>query len=281
MTPELSVIMTTYNENANFLETCIDSILNQTYKDFEFIIVIEPDERNERLLMHLAESDSRMLVIKNKIKSGIAESRNRAITASAGEYIALIDSDDYCDATRFEKQLSFLKNNPDISVVGSNLFLVNSADRIIGQRKYPELHDGIKKYFLQTMSIANPSVLTRKKDLDVIGFFNPQFPKAEDLELWLRFLVQNRKMYNIQENLVYFRIPDEQVEKRGHLHYRYNYLARKKYSKFIWTFHERLPSLIGYFLISHVPDIIIKVILSRKISNKIKNVEINSMRQSG
>lgn len=192
----------------------------------------------------------------------------------------MIDSDDYCDVTRFEKQLSFLKNNPDISVVGSNLFLVNSADRITGQRKYPELHDGIKKYFLQTMSIANPSVMTRKADFDDIGLFNPQFPKAEDLELWLRFLVRDRKMYNIQENLVYFRIPDKQVEKRGHRHYKYNYLARKKYSKFIWLFHERLPSLIGYFLISHAPDTIIKVILSHKISNKIKNVKMNSIRQS-
>lgn len=278
--PELSVIMTTYNEKASFLERCVGSILDQTYKNFEFIVVIEPDEENERFLMNLASLDSRIRIIKNKIKSGIAESRNRAITASTGEYIALMDSDDYCDKTRLEKQLSFLKNNSDISAVGSNLFLVDSDDRIIGQRKYPELHDGIKKYFLQTMSIANPSVMTRRKDIDVIGLFNPMFPKSEDLELWLRFLVQNKKMYNIQENLVYFRIPDEEVEKRGHLHYRYNYIARKKYSKFIWAFPERLPSLIGYFLLSRAPDIVIKMILSRKISNKIKNVEINSMWQS-
>ena len=271
----LSVVMTTFNENLPFLKACIESILNQTYKDFEFVVVIEPNERNEDFLLNIAKSDSRATIIKNEKKIGIAESRNRAIRASMGEYIAIMDSDDYCDVARFEKQLRFLKDNPDISVVGSNMFLVDSNDHVIGQRRYPKLHNDIKRYFLQTMSIANPSVMTRRKDFDEVGFFNAQFPKAEDLELWLRFLVHKKKMYNLQENLVYFRVPNEEVKKRGPKHYKYNYIARKKYSKFIWPFYERFLSLIGYFLISHAPAIVIKSILNHTISNKIKSVEIN------
>jgi hypothetical protein len=124
------------------------------------------------------------------------------------------------------------------------------------------------------MSVANPTVMTRRTDLDEIGSFDTQFPKAEDLDLWLRFLTHKKRMHNLQENLVYFRIPVKQFEKRGSDHYKYNYITRKKYSKYIWPFHERLFSLFGYFFISHAPDVIIEGILNLAIANVIKKVDI-------
>jgi hypothetical protein len=117
--------------------------------------------------------------------------------------------------------------------------------------------------------------MTRRDDINEIGLFNANFPRAEDLELWLRFLRHNKKMYNLQENLVYYRIPDKQFENRGSMHYSYNYIARKRHSKFIWPLHVRFFSLLGYFLISHVPKYIIENILNLQIANKIKRVEIN------
>src|SRR3990172_5625178 len=110
---DLSVVMATYNENPIFLKTCIDSILNQTFKNFEFLIVVEPQEKNMEFLSSVEGADKRVKILKNDTKIGVAGSRNRAILESSGKYIALMDSDDYCAPDRFEKQLNLLENNPD------------------------------------------------------------------------------------------------------------------------------------------------------------------------
>src|SRR5574340_1791557 len=168
---ELSVIMATYNEDINFLKTCIDSVLNQTFRNFEFIIVVETKEKNMEFLSSVENADKRMKILKNETRSGVAGSRNMAILESSGEYIAIIDGDDYCALNRFEKQLGFLENNPDVSVVGSNMYLIDENDNIIGERKYPELHEDIKRRLLLTMAVANPSVILRRRDIAEVGLF--------------------------------------------------------------------------------------------------------------
>mgnify|MGYP001590873640 CR=1 FL=1 len=271
MKQKLSVIMATYRDNPEFLEKCVDSILNQTFCNFEFIIVVEPKETNISFLEKTAKLDNRVKVLENASRVGISASRNRAIRESSGEYIALIDGDDYCDLSRFEKQLEFLENNSDISVVGSNMYLVDESNVIIGERIYPELHKDIQSYFLITMAVANPTVMTRKKDMEDAGLFDAGFPKAEDLDLWLRFLALNKKMYNIQENLVYYRMLANHYEKRSSLHYKSNYIARKRHSRFIWPLHIRFFSLFFYFFISHIPDGLLCRLVNLKISYKLKN----------
>lgn len=270
---ELSVIMATYNENPIFLKMCIDSILHQTFRDFEFIIVVEPQEKNIEFLSDIASADRRIKIFKNDRRLGVAGSRNRAIEESSGDYIAIIDGDDYCSQDRFGKQLSFLKSNPEISMVGSNMYLVDVDNRVIGERKYPELHDEIKKAFLLTMAVANPSVICRKRDIDEVGFFDNRLYKAEDFELWLRFLAHNKKMHNLQEYLVYYRMPAGHNEKRGNIHWKNNYLARKRYSKLIWPLHIRFLSLLLFFLISHIPGVLLDYLLSLRIVERIKNIK--------
>jgi len=270
---ELSVIMATYNEDINFLKTCIDSILHQTFRDFEFIIVIEPDENNIDYLKHISDIDSRVKILKNESRLGVAGSRNRAILETSVEYLAFMDSDDYCAPDRFEKQLSFLENNPDVSVVGSNMYLIDGSDNITGERKYPEMHEKIERSFLLTMAVANPSVIFRKKDIDEVGLFDDRLYKAEDFELWLRFLVHNKRMHNLQENLIYYRMPSEHNEKRGSMHWRNNYIARKKYSKLIWPLHIRFLSLLLFFLVSRLPDVFLDYLLNLKIAERIKHIK--------
>jgi GT2 family glycosyltransferase len=175
---------------------------------------------------------------------------------------------------RFERQIEFFESHPDISVVGSNMYLVDENDNIIGERKYPEMHDEIKKSFLLTMAVANPTVMLRRRDLDEVGFFDSRFSKAEDFELWLRFLAHNKRMYNFQENLVYYRIPSSHNERRGRVHWINNYIARKRHSKFIWPAHQRMLSTLLYFLISHIPDGSLDNLLHFKIIDKIKNIRI-------
>lgn len=271
---ELSVVMATYKENPVFLKTCIDSVLNQTFRDFEFLMTIEPDETNMDFLDGVAKTDSRIKILGNASRLGVAGSRNRAILESSGKYIALIDGDDYCAPDRFEKQLSFLEDNPDVSVVGSNMYLIDENDNIIGERKYPELHEDIKRRFLLTMAVANPSVILRRRDIAEVGLFEDKFYKAEDFELWLRFLANNKRMYNLQENLVYYRIQDNSNRKRGTLHFKNVYISRKKYSKLIWPLHIRVLSLLLFFLVSRIPNVFLNYLLNLRIVSKLRNIKL-------
>ena len=271
----LSVIMATYKENPNFLKTCIDSILRQTCKDFEFIITVEPDETNIDFLNDVARADGRVKILINNISLGVAGSRNRAIKESSGRYIAVMDGDDYCALNRFEKQLDFFKNNPEVSVVGSNMSLVDENNNVIGERKYPELYTDIKRGFLMTMAIANPTVMMRRRDIEEVGFFDNNFYKAEDFELWLRFLANKKIMHNLQENLVYYRIPSNHNEKRHSIHWKNNFVARKMYSKFIWPFYQRLFSMSFYYITSKIPDRFLNDLFNTQIVNRIRNIRMN------
>lgn len=274
---ELSVIMATYNEKQEFLKKCIDSILHQTFRDFEFIIVVEPEEKNIEFIEAAADSDKRVRILKNASKTGVSGSRNRAIMESSGEYIAIIDSDDYCDKHRFEKQINFLDDNQDISVIGSNLYLVDENDNIIGERTYPELHQKIKKAFLFSMAIANPSVMLRKDALNTVGFFNAMLFKAEDFDLWLRFLADGQKMHNLQDKLVYYRTQRNLNSRRGPVHYRNYYMALKKHGRFIWSFNERVFSLGLFFIVGHVPNYFLDYLINLGIANRIKSIKLNNL----
>ncbi|MCR4320902.1 MAG: glycosyltransferase [Candidatus Brocadiaceae bacterium] len=271
---KLSVIMATYKENPQFLKTCIESILNQTFRDFEFIIVVEPGETNLDYLKELSGTDRRIKILQNVLRLGVAGSRNRAIEESSGEYIALADGDDYYDLRRFEKQLEFFRNNFNISVVGSNMCLVNECDNIVGRRMYPKEYDDIKRSFLFEMAIANPSVMVRKKDVEEIGFFNDKLFKAEDFDLWLRFLSKNKKMHNLQDNLVYYRTQPNDNKKRGHTHYKNYYNTLKTHSKFIWPFYQRFISLLFFFIVSKIPNLLLDYLVNLKIVKKIKNIRL-------
>jgi len=193
---------------------------------------------------------------------------------SSGKYIALIDGDDYCDLRRFEMQVKFLEDNPFVSVVGSNMYLVDENNKIIGQRIYPETHVDIKGKFLFSNAIANPTVLLRRKDFVDIGFFDIKLSKAEDFELWLRFLANGGEMHNLQEKLVYYKVQTKQSDRRGAVHWKNNYTVRKKYSKLIWPLHSRCMSLFILFIISHTPRFFSDYILNSKLVKKIKSVKI-------
>lgn len=271
---ELSVIIATYNENIGFLRQCIESVLNQTFNNLEVIIVVEPDEKNIGYLQNLAAKNKNVKILKNPARMGVSSSRNRAISESTGKYVAIVDGDDYCDINRFEKQISFLKNNPDISIAGSNIYLVDKNNNIVGTRYFPERHENIRQAFLVKQPVFNPTIMVRKSDIDEIGVFDETFRKAEDLELWLRFLASGKKMYNLQEKLVFYRVLTNSNEKRGILHFKNIYIARKRYSHRIWPFHQRFLSLLVYYIVSIFPNYLLDAFMNLRVINKIKNIKI-------
>lgn len=207
--PELSVIMPVYNAG-NYLSETIESILNQTHTGFEFIILNDNSTDNSlAIIQRYMAKDSRIILINKLQNMGPASLRNEGFGIAKGEFIALMDADDIALPTRFQKQITLLKNNPEIGVCGTWFtFFGAKKNKII---KHSEQHDNIKVSFLNSCGIGNPTVMLRKDALFGLQFDDDYVP-VEDYDLWSR-LLDKTKFYNIQESLLKYRQHDANISK--------------------------------------------------------------------
>jgi glycosyltransferase involved in cell wall biosynthesis len=200
--PKISVVMPVYNA-FNYVEESIKSILNQTYTDFELIILNDKSTDNSLdILKKMAASDQRIILVDKEKNSGPAVVRNQGVETSKGNYIAFMDADDISLPNRFEKQIQLLDNHPEIEVCGSwfTLFGESIEDQ---QIEHYENHDDLKVHFLNECYIGNPTVMCRKEVFKSGQFDGTYFP-MDDYELWAR-LIAKHHFYNIQESLLRYR----------------------------------------------------------------------------
>lgn len=207
-TPLISVLLPTYNCEL-YIKEAVDSILNQTYSNFEFLII--DDCSTDNTISILKEyQDSRIKLILKPKNTGYTNSLNYGISIANGKYIARMDGDDISLPTRFEKQVKFLENNPDVVLCGTQY-------KIIGKNKIvtvPENHEDIKYELLQNSAFGHPTVMMRKSALDQLPFvYNAEREPAEDYDLWTRLLLIGN-LYNLQEVLLQYRIHDSQVSSK-------------------------------------------------------------------
>lgn len=194
--PKISVIMTVYNTPEEWLREAIASILNQTYSDFEFIIINDGSTNNAEDVI-LSYTDERIKYIKQD-NQGIANAANRGLSIARGEYIARMDSDDISDKFRFEKQISYLDKHSEISVLGTNYERFPKV-KIVKMPKNPKYLD-----FVRCCSIANPTVMFRRLDFEKYNLrYNPEY-KCEDYELWSR-AIKFLKFANLDDVLLKYR----------------------------------------------------------------------------
>ena len=275
--PLVSIIMATKDENSLHLQKCVNSILSQTFQDYDYFVIIDTkNDKNIQYLTSISNNNKNIKLLFNTGKPGVSSSRNYGILNSKSKYIGIVDSDDYYHDHKIEKQVNYLEKNEDISVIGTNIILVDDDNNIIGERLYPKTDRIIRKQFLYKMPIANTSILFRRKDLSDTGLFDENLKKAEDLELWLRFLSRNKKLYNLQEKLVYYRMPSDENEKRGREHYKNYYLALKKHSKNIWPNAYRVVPLFIFYIIHLIPDRYLSILLKTRLVHQIKRIKPNN-----
>ena len=220
----ISVLVSSYNTNHKYVVECLDSIKQQN-GHFGIELVWINDGSNELstqlLEKTLDEFKAKMrftkIVYKKWITNkGIGYSLNKGIEMCSNEIIIKVDSDDICLTDRFIKQLEFMKNNKDCAIVGCNAYYlkeINNAKVIQGQTNHPYLltWENYKKSPLHWF-INHPCVCYRKSAVLVVGNYNEQTHSLyEDFELELKLLKQFGKLYNIQENLLYYRIHGQQV----------------------------------------------------------------------
>ena len=220
--PKISVIMGAYNVgNKKILEKTINPILNQTYKDFEFIICDDGSTDNTLdIISNICQNDKRVRIIKNNKNKGLTYSLNHCLKYAKGEYIARMDADDESTLDRFEKQLKFLEENLEYTLVSTciNLFDDNG---IWGERKY---NAKVKKEdFLFNTPIAHPAVFAKKEAFDCVNNYNDvkYTNRNEDYDIFMRMFANGVKMYIMPEKLLNFR-EDKNTFKRRKYKYRIN-----------------------------------------------------------
>ena len=221
----VSIIMPVYNTKEEHLRSAIESVLNQTFKDFELIIVDDASTNNAVDIIKFYQ-DERIKLLCLEKNSGQAIAANEAWKISQGEYIARLDSDDIALPSRLKKQVSFLDENSDIALVGSFIEYFDGSSRVIS---YPTESDEIKIAMLRENVIAQPSVMFRKKDFKAMRY-DDEYRNSEDYELWTRGLASGLKMANIPQVLVKYRIHKAQAgSKHTKVQVENAVKARKKY----------------------------------------------------
>lgn len=261
----LSVIMATFNEPATYIKDAIESILNQTYTNFELIIVDDSTNSDTIKTINSFKNDSRVIIIRDSSRMGFVRALNIGLRLAKGEYIARMDGDDKSVNNRFEKQIDYLNLHKDIDVLGGNMKIVNKSGTVISERKYQnkELLLSISSIFRSP--VAHPTVMFRKTIVEKNFFYDESFKKAEDTEFWFRLRNNGFKIANLPCDLLYFRISDDLAKKRTVEHFSYNFKAR--YKNFSWKyFYVDIPSIVITKLYVLVPKKVISIIYS--IENK-------------
>lgn len=209
--PIISVVMPVYNPN-NYkqLLKSVNSVLNQSYQDFELIICDDgsTNEKTKIYLQKIGKIDSRIRIIGYKHNRGAAYSRNQCIKLAKGKYIAFQDDDDISCKNRLEVEKEFLDKNSEYDFVGSKGKVFDHS-KIWGEYSVPEKPQN--KDFLWNSPFLNPSMMFRKEALKEVNGFRvaPETQRVEDYDLFFRLYANNYKGYNIQRDLVYYRIEIE------------------------------------------------------------------------
>ena len=216
----ISVIMGVYNSK-EYLREAIESILNQTFKNFEFIIIDDgSNDGSSKILKSYDEKDPRIKIINNKNNIGLTASLNKGLKTAQYDFIARMDADDISKNDRLQKQYNFLKANKDVSVIGTSAIDIDKEGKIINHRKVPLTYDKIKKTIRTVNPIIHSSVMFRKKDILKIGGYNEKYRKVQDYELWFRCISNDIKLNNLEEELILYR-RDNKYYKRKSLYYRW------------------------------------------------------------
>ena len=203
--PKVSVLMPVFN-SSGYLSEALQSILRQTFADFEFIIINDGSTDDSADIINKF-SDPRIRLMHNGTNLGVVESLNRGLVMARGEYVARMDADDLSRPTRLAKQVAFLDNNPRVGVCGSWVRFI--PDNTIW--KLPESFDEIKCWQFHSVGVAHPVVMIRRKVFVENGlFYDPRYQHIEDYELWGRAL-NYMDFANIQEVLLDYRISSEQI----------------------------------------------------------------------
>jgi len=200
--PKVSVLTPIYNTNPEHLRECIESILRQTFTDFEFLILNDSPDNTELDAIVASYKDKRIKYHKNERNIGISASRNKLLDMARGEYLAIFDHDDISLPTRLEKEAAYLDANPDVGVVSA--FTEHFPIKSIAT--YPINNNAIKRDLMNSCAIAHSASMIRKSVMkNNCVQWDEKFSPSEDYMLWVQ-LIDKTMFHNIPEILLKYRV---------------------------------------------------------------------------
>jgi glycosyltransferase involved in cell wall biosynthesis len=185
--PMVSVIMSVYG--ARYLRDSVNSVLTQTFGNFEFVIVDDGSTDDTwSILSAYATRDARLVLLRNDNNIGYTRSLNRGLGAARGTLIARQDADDISMPERLARQVAFLEANPEVGLVASQIRVIDADGNPVKQEMFtgPLDNDGIQQQLLEHCCLCHGSVMFRRTCLDAVGFYDEGLEPAEDYDLWLR-----------------------------------------------------------------------------------------------
>ena len=227
----VSVVMSVYNSD-KYLDDAINSILNQSYKEFEFLIIDDGSSDNsEAIIKKYAANDRRIVLIKNEKNLGLASSLNKGIHLAKGKYIARQDADDLSAPDRLEKQVEFALRNSDIDVIGSNCFIIDISGSVVYQNKTYSKRRDFNSNLLNCKAIfPHGSVLLKKNKVLEVGLYDPRFYYSQDGELWLRMISNKARIHIMEQPLYYYRSAPRAFNKKYLAQCMYNNVKQMIYA---------------------------------------------------
>lgn len=210
---KISVIMSAYNESIDIFKNSIDSILNQTYKNIQLIVVVDNPNNIEIIDYLKSINDSRLEFYVNSENMGITMSLNKALSFCKGDFIARMDSDDISNLDRFETQITYLTDN-NLDLCGSYVKWFSSSEDSIKVVKYPSIDTNVKKQLYHRNCIAHPTFFAKKNIYDELNGYN-EIICCEDYDFLLRALKKNYKLGNVPTVLLNYRVNNNGISRKN------------------------------------------------------------------
>ena len=201
--PKVTVLMSVYN-GEKYLPGTIESILNQTFTDFEFIIINDGSTDGTTRILESC-SDPRIIIINNQKNVGLTKSLNKGLKIARGEYIARQDASDVSMPRRLEKEVDFLEKHKSTGLIGSSFQLISESGEPLAIQEVLTGNDEIKRALLEGNQFSHGSVMFRKEYVENVGGYREEIRFAQDYDLWLR-ISEKYDVANIAEPLYKWRV---------------------------------------------------------------------------
>lgn len=242
--PLISIIMPVYN-TAPYLKEAIESVLNQSEQDFEFIILNDASTDHSKAVID-NYTDRRIRIVNNEKNLGLASTLNKGIRLARGKYIARMDGDDICIQNRFEQQIAVLQKEEDKVVVCSICELIDENGKKIGNWKDDKKYlspEQIKNQLPINNCIVHPSIIVTKEIISQF-FYDPVQHESEDYDLWLRMSAKEIRFVKIPNTLILHRIRKESFTRQRQS----NVYAKNFRVKLNFVYHQILCNNLNVFV---------------------------------
>lgn len=208
MTSPVTVLMSVYN-GLPYLRESIESILQQTYSDFEFLIIDDAsNDGSSDVLVEYARRDERIRILTNEQNMGLGYSLARGVEASNTPWIARIDADDIAVPNRLELQMAYVVEHPEVDILGGYVSYIDNNGEFLFEKRVPTSHENIYR-LIWTNPINHTTVFLRREAILRVGSYSLKFRRRQDYELWFRCAKAGLKFANLAVPLVYYRFSEK------------------------------------------------------------------------